>query len=56
MRRQAPAAPQTQTAHRGYSITKNPMQGTWIITKEGHYIATAQTLDEARATIDLVVG
>jgi hypothetical protein len=38
-------------AHRGYLIRQN-LDGRFYITKDGHYIASAASLDAAKAIID----
>lgn len=43
-------------AHRGYYIIKSLSTDTWYISKDGHHIGSADSLEAAKATIDELLG
>lgn len=40
------------TAYKGYLIKLNPMNGVYYISKGGHHIGSAYSLEAAKAEID----
>jgi hypothetical protein len=45
-----------RTSYRGYSLVRSPVDGRWRATKDGLYIYTTNSLDEAKRNIDEVIG
>lgn len=43
-------------AYRGYVIKLNMFSGVFYISREGHHISSAKTLDEAKRLIDEVLA
>ena len=42
------------TRYKGYWIEENPLAATWLISKDGHHISYAASLEDARKIIDLL--
>jgi len=42
-------------AYKGYLVTQNPIIDLWFISCDGFHIGSAQSLDAAKAAINLLV-
>ena len=42
------------TRYKGYWIEEHPINPTWLISKDGHHISFATSLEDARQIIDLL--